>query len=92
MLALGRWSYGVFLWHMVVLQLLFGVLGVPMFGGHMAIMWIATAAVTVVVSAASYAWIEEPARRAAGQAPLRPAVPSSAPGSGSGPASESRRG
>ena len=92
MLALGRWSYGVFLWHMVVLQLLFGVLGVPMFGGHMAIMWIATAAVTVVVSAASYAWIEEPARRAAGQAPLRPAVPSSAPGSGSGSASESRRG
>ena len=84
MLALGRWSYGIFLWHVVVLQLLFGVLGVPMFGGHMALMWAATAAVTIIVSAASYAWIEEPARRAAGQAPLRPVVPASAPGPGRG--------
>lgn len=92
MLALGRWSYGIFLWHIVVLQLLFGVLGVPMFGGHMAIMWVATAAVTIVVSAASYAWIEEPARRAAGQAPLRPVIPASAPGSRPEPESDSRRG
>lgn len=75
MLALGRWSYGIFLWHVVVLQLLFGVLGVPMFGGHMALMWVATLAATIVVAAASYAWVEEPARRAAGQSPLRPLVP-----------------
>lgn len=79
MLALGRWSYGIFLWHVVVLQLLFGVLGVPMFGGHMATMWIATLAATIVVAAASYAWVEEPARRAAGQPALRPVVPASSP-------------
>lgn len=64
MLALGRWSYGIFLWHMVVLQLVFGVLDVPMFSGHMGVVWLATVVLTVIVAATSYAWIEEPARRA----------------------------
>lgn len=64
MLALGRWSYGIFLWHMVIVQLVFGVLEVPMFGGSMALVWVATAALSIVVAATSYAWIEEPARRA----------------------------
>lgn len=75
MLALGRWSYGIFLWHVLVLQLLFSPLGVPMFGGHMATMWVATVIVSIAVAAASYGWIEEPARRALGQSRLRAFVP-----------------
>lgn len=63
MLALGRWSYGIFLWHVLVLQLLFSPLDVPMFGGHMPLVWVATLLVTIVVAAASYSWVEEPARR-----------------------------
>lgn len=81
MLALGRWSYGIFLWHMLVLQLVFAVLGVSMFGGSMPLVWLATLVATVVVAAFSYAWVEEPARRAwAGHTyePVRPA-PDAAP-------------
>lgn len=75
MLALGRWSYGIFLWHMVVLQLVFAVLGVSMFGGSMALVWVATLLVTVVIAAASYAWVEEPARRAWAGHTYEPARP-----------------
>lgn len=62
--TLGRWSYGVFLWHVLVLHFAFQIAFIPMYSGRMAAVWLVTAAVSTVVAAASYALVEEPARRA----------------------------
>ena len=61
--ALGRWSYGVFLWHVLVLYFAFQIAFVPMFSGHMPRVWLVTALVSTVLAAASYALVEEPSRR-----------------------------
>ncbi|WP_182346445.1 acyltransferase family protein [Tomitella gaofuii] len=63
-LALGRWSYALFLWHVAVLAMVFPAFGLPVFGGHMLFVWVATLVLSILVSAASYALVEEPARRA----------------------------
>src|SRR5699024_5942957 len=63
-LALGRWSYAFFLWHVAVLAVVFPALGIPAFSGYMPLIWLVTLGLTVPVSAASYALVEEPARRA----------------------------
>lgn len=63
MLALGRWSYGIFIWHLAVLAVVFGLFGIVPFSGHMPLVWTMTVVVTIAVSAASYAFVEEPARR-----------------------------
>ncbi|HHY07947.1 MAG TPA: acyltransferase [Corynebacteriales bacterium] len=60
--ALGRWSYGIFLWHLVVLRAVFPILGVSMFGGHMVLVWAVTVLFTIPVAALSYALVEEPIR------------------------------
>lgn len=67
MQALGRWSYGIFLWHMALLSVAFPLLGAPLFDGHLITIWIATTALTIPVAAASYALVEEPARRFIGR-------------------------
>lgn len=69
--ALGRWSYGVFLWHVLVLYFAFQIAFVPMFSGHMLTIWLVTAAISTVIGAAGYALVEEPSRRLL--APGRPA-------------------
>lgn len=69
--ALGRWSYGVFLWHVLVLHFAFQIAFVPMFSGHMLEVWLVTAAISTVVAAVSYSLLEEPSRR--WLAPGRPA-------------------
>lgn len=61
--ALGRWSYGVFLWHVLVLHFAFQIAFVPMFSGHMLEVWLVTAAISTVVAAVSYSLIEVPSRR-----------------------------
>jgi peptidoglycan/LPS O-acetylase OafA/YrhL len=63
--VLGRWSYGIFLWHLAVLAVVFPLLGVSPFSGHAVAVGLATAVLTVPVAAASYALVEEPARLAA---------------------------
>lgn len=63
MAALGRWSYGIFIWHVAVLTAVFGVFGIAAFDGHFVGVWLLTVAVTVPVSAASYTFVEEPCRR-----------------------------
>ncbi|MFC3850598.1 acyltransferase family protein [Corynebacterium hansenii] len=63
MQALGRWSYGIFLWHMAMLSVAFPLLGVRIFDGHIVMVWLLTVALTVPLAAASYALVEEPARR-----------------------------
>lgn len=62
MTALGRWSYGIFIWHLLVLSAIFPLFGIPMFGGHMIKVFVITVIVSAAVSAVSYAWVEEPCR------------------------------
>lgn len=67
MQALGRWSYSIFLWHLVVLTVAFPILGINLFSGSLVdfvIMSVFVTVVSVVVSAASYVLVEEPARQA----------------------------
>ena len=60
---LGRWSYGVFLWHVLVLYFAFQIAFVPMFSGRMLQVWLVTAVVSTVIAATSYSLVEEPSRR-----------------------------
>lgn len=63
MQALGRWSYGIFLWHVALLSVAFPLLGVSIFSGHLLSVSIVTVALSIIFAAASYALVEEPARR-----------------------------
>lgn len=63
MLALGRWSYGIFIWHLVVLTAVFPLFAIVPFHGNMVKVTLLTLVFSVAVAALSYAWIEEPARR-----------------------------
>ncbi|ROZ99120.1 acyltransferase [Gordonia sp. OPL2] len=63
MVALGRWSYGIFIWHLAVLAVVFPLFGILPFNGDFLLVWAITLGLTIGVSAASYAFIEEPARR-----------------------------
>ena len=63
--ALGRWSYGIFLWHLVVLAVVFPVFSILPFDGSFGFVLVVTAVLTVPIAAACYALVEEPARRAA---------------------------
>lgn len=63
MLALGRWSYGIFIWHLAVLAVVFGLFGIVPFSGDTLLVWSITVVLTIGVAAASYAFVEEPARR-----------------------------
>ncbi|MFE1596762.1 acyltransferase family protein [Nocardia sp. NPDC058705] len=60
---LGRWSYGVFLWHLVVLTVVFPVFGIVPFNGHFVYVLVLTTALTLPLAAASFALVEEPCRR-----------------------------
>lgn len=64
MLALGRWSYGVFLWHVAVLMVVFPLFGLNEFSGNMLFVTVVTAALSVAIASVSYALVEEPSRRA----------------------------
>lgn len=78
MLALGRWSYGLFLWHLLVLGAVFPIFGIPAFSGRFLFVLVVTLVVSVVVAAAGYALVEEPARRRFGTK-----RPKARPGAGS---------
>jgi peptidoglycan/LPS O-acetylase OafA/YrhL len=62
-LMFGRWSYGIFIWHLAVLAIIFPTFGIPLFNGHFGFVLIATVLLTLPVAAASYALVEEPVRR-----------------------------
>jgi peptidoglycan/LPS O-acetylase OafA/YrhL len=61
--TLGRWSYAIFLWHLAVLAVVFPVFGIIPFGGGFLHVLFLTVAFTLPAAAASYALVEEPARR-----------------------------
>ncbi len=60
--TLGRWSYGIFIWHLAVLWMVFPVFGIIPFSGHFVHVLLLTVAFTVPLAAASYALVEEPVR------------------------------
>ncbi len=62
MLALGRWSYGIFIWHVAVLAVVFPLFGIVPFNGSTLLVLVITLGLSVGIAAASYAFIEEPAR------------------------------
>ncbi|AYJ51565.1 acyltransferase [Rhodococcus sp. P1Y] len=71
-LALGRWSYGIFIWHLVILAMVFPVFGIVPFSGHFVLVLMVTVVLSIPVAAASYALVEEPARRLMRYAPGEP--------------------
>lgn len=60
--TMGRWSYGIFIWHLVVLSIIFPVFGIVPFRGNFVIVYLLTVAFTLPLAAASFALIEEPVR------------------------------
>ncbi|MFF0488932.1 acyltransferase family protein [Nocardia sp. NPDC004068] len=60
--TLGRWSYGIFIWHLAVLAIIFPVFGMIPFAGGFLHVLVLTIAFTVPLAAASYALVEEPVR------------------------------
>lgn len=75
--TVGRWSYGIFIWHLAVLSALFPVFGILPFQGDFVKVLLLTVAFTLPIAAASHALVEEPCRRWARgfdrQRPARPA-------------------
>lgn len=64
MQALGRWSYGIFIWHVAILAAVFELFSIAPFRGQMPLVWVLTAVLSAGVAAVSYSMVEEPLRRA----------------------------
>lgn len=64
MLTLGRWSYGLFIWHLAALDMVFPVIGVFPFSGHLPVVLAATLVFGFAIAAVSYALVESPCREA----------------------------
>ena len=61
--TIGRWSYGIFIWHLAVLSVVFQVFGIIPFHGMFLHVLALTVLFTLPVAAAGYALVEEPVRR-----------------------------
>jgi peptidoglycan/LPS O-acetylase OafA/YrhL len=64
MVTLGRWSYGVFIWHLAALDMVFPVIGRFAFSGDMATVLALTLIFTIALAAVSYALVESPCQEA----------------------------
>jgi peptidoglycan/LPS O-acetylase OafA/YrhL len=64
MVTLGRWSYGIFIWHLAALTMVFPVIGQFAFRGHMPEVLALTLVFSIAIAAVSYALIESPCREA----------------------------
>ena len=60
---LGRWAYGIFLWHLPMLGFTFPILGIRPFSGYFFPVLVVTLALTIPVAAASYIFVEQSARK-----------------------------
>jgi peptidoglycan/LPS O-acetylase OafA/YrhL len=60
---LGKVSYGLFLWHLLVLEGIRHVLDIPLFTGSMPLLFTQTLAVTLVVAVVSFHVVEQPLQR-----------------------------
>nr|WP_242676785.1 acyltransferase [Rhodococcus sp. ABRD24] len=63
-LAVGRWSYGLFIWHLAVLSIVFPMFGIAPFSGDFVFVLVVTTILSIAVASVSYALVEEPSRRA----------------------------
>jgi peptidoglycan/LPS O-acetylase OafA/YrhL len=61
--ALGRWSYGIFLWHLAVMWLLINLTDLPLFRGGAWWLLPGTIVLSVLVAALSWRLVERPASR-----------------------------
>ncbi|OBG77847.1 acyltransferase [Mycobacterium sp. E1214] len=64
MVTLGRWSYGLFIWHLAALDMAFPVLGIFPFNGGMPVVLAVTLIFGFAIAAVSYALVESPCREA----------------------------
>jgi peptidoglycan/LPS O-acetylase OafA/YrhL len=64
MVALGRWSYGLFIWHLAALAMVFPVVGTFPFTGNMPTVLVLTLIFGFAIAAVSYALVESPCRNA----------------------------
>ncbi len=64
MVTLGRWSYGLFIWHLAALEMVFPVLGTFPFTGRMPEVLVLTLIFGFAIAAVSYALVESPCREA----------------------------
>ena len=62
MVTLGRWSYGLFIWHLAALAMVFPVIGEFAFNGHMPVVLVLTVVFGFAIAAVSYALVESPCR------------------------------
>ncbi len=64
MVTLGRWSYGIFIWHLAALTTVFPVIGEFSFRGRMPEVLVLTLIFAIAIAAVSYALVESPCREA----------------------------
>jgi peptidoglycan/LPS O-acetylase OafA/YrhL len=64
MVTLGRWSYGIFIWHLAALTMVFPVIGEFSFRGRMPEVLVLTLIFAIAIAAVSYALVESPCREA----------------------------
>ncbi len=64
MVTLGRWSYGLFIWHLAALDMVFPVIGTFAFTGRMPTVLVLTLIFGFAIAAVSYALVESPCREA----------------------------
>lgn len=62
MVTLGRWSYGLFVWHLAALAMVFPMIGEFAFNGRMPVVLILTVVFGFALAAVSYALVESPCR------------------------------
>ncbi|MGE4362522.1 MAG: acyltransferase family protein, partial [Mycolicibacterium sp.] len=64
MVTLGRWSYGLFVWHLAALAMVFPIIGAFPFNGHFTVVLVLTVLFGFAIAAVSYALVESPCRNA----------------------------
>jgi peptidoglycan/LPS O-acetylase OafA/YrhL len=64
MVTLGRWSYGLFVWHLAALVMVFPMVGTFMFNGDLIVVFVLTTVLGFAMAAVSYALVESPCRNA----------------------------
>jgi peptidoglycan/LPS O-acetylase OafA/YrhL len=62
--TLGRWSYGLFIWHLAALVMVFPMVGKFMFNGDLVVVFVLTTILGFAMAAVSYALVESPCRNA----------------------------
>lgn len=58
--SLGEMSYGIFLWHLLALQVVYALTGLRLFSGQFWLVLVAVVTLTVLASAASWHLVERP--------------------------------